>query len=132
MPNGSSILPGVCPRQLSSKNMGPRRNITGELEKAIRARGMRFFASFHHSFSWMYYEKAYGYDAGDGKNADLYAARVAGWAAVDEEAIPIATGATEEQMPALASNGNGLLLCAYEKHEPDGRVLVIGRILQTR
>lgn len=57
----------------NSKNMGPKRDITGELAKAIRARGMKFFASFHHSFTWMYYEKAYQYDAADGKNADLYA-----------------------------------------------------------
>ncbi len=65
-------------------------------------------------------------------NADLYAARVAGWAAIGEEAVPVATDPTEEQMPALASDGNGRLLCVYEKHEPDGRVLITGRVLQTR
>jgi len=64
-------------------------------------------------------------------NADLYAARVDGWEPVDKAAIPVATAATEEQMPALASNGNRLLLCVYEKHEPDGRVLVTGRVLRT-
>jgi hypothetical protein len=65
-------------------------------------------------------------------NADLYAARVAGWAPVDEEAIPVATDTTEEQSPVLASDGRGRLLCVYEKHEPDGRVLVVGRILRTK
>jgi hypothetical protein len=66
------------------------------------------------------------------ENADLYAARVAGWSPVDKEAIPVATDAVEERFPVVASNGKGLLLCAYEKHKPDGRVLVTGRILQTR
>jgi hypothetical protein len=65
-------------------------------------------------------------------NADLYAARVTGWAPVDKEAIPVATDAVEEQTPTVASNGDGLLLCVYEKHEPDGRVLVTGRVLKTR
>jgi len=64
-------------------------------------------------------------------NADLYAARVDGWEPVDREAIPIAKDSTEEQMPTLATNGNHLLLCVYEKHEPDGQVFVTGRILRT-
>jgi alpha-L-fucosidase len=56
----------------NSKAMGPHRDITGELEKAIRKRGMKFITTFHHGFAWQYYEPAYAFDAGDGKNADLY------------------------------------------------------------
>ena len=33
---------------------------------------MKFITTFHHGFAWQYYEPAYAFDAGDGKNADLY------------------------------------------------------------
>ncbi len=56
----------------NSKNMGPKRDITGELAAAYRKHGMKFLTSFHHGFAWRYYEPAFAYDAADGKNADLY------------------------------------------------------------
>ncbi|WP_460167131.1 alpha-L-fucosidase [Thermostilla marina] len=55
-----------------SMDQTPHRDFTAELEKAIRKQGMRFIATFHHSFTWQYFEPAYKYDAADGKNADLY------------------------------------------------------------
>jgi len=56
-----------------SMEKGPKRDITGELEKAIRRRGMKFIATFHHGFTWQYYEPAYNYDAAGGEYAALYA-----------------------------------------------------------
>lgn len=56
----------------NSKAMGPRRDITGELEKAIRKRGLRFLTTFHHGFAWRYFEPAYQYDARDPQYSDLY------------------------------------------------------------
>jgi len=57
-----------------SVQKGPTRDITGELAKAIRARGMRFIATFHHGFTWQYFEPAYKYDAADPRYAGLYCA----------------------------------------------------------
>jgi len=55
-----------------SVDMGPKRDVTGQLARAIRRRGLRFMAAFHHGFSWQYFEPAYAFDAADPKYADLY------------------------------------------------------------
>ena len=55
-----------------SMDKGPKRDITGELEKAFRKRGMKFIATFHHAFSWRYFEPSYKYDGTDPKYAGLY------------------------------------------------------------
>ena len=39
----------------NSAKMGPRRDVTGELEKACRARGMRFMVALHHAEHWWFY-----------------------------------------------------------------------------
>jgi alpha-L-fucosidase len=57
----------------NSKAMGPKRDITGELEKAIHKHGLKFITTFHHGWAWQYYEPAYPYDAADPQYADLYA-----------------------------------------------------------
>ncbi|MBM3882045.1 MAG: alpha-L-fucosidase [Verrucomicrobia bacterium] len=56
----------------NSRDMGPRRDLTGELEQALRRRGLRFLAALHHGAAWEYFEPAYAYDAADGRHADLY------------------------------------------------------------
>ncbi len=56
----------------NSVKMGPHRDITGELEKAIRAHGMKFITTFHHGFAWRYFEPSFQYDGADPNNADLY------------------------------------------------------------
>ena len=56
----------------NSVDVGPKRDIMGELSKAVRAQGMRFVPTFHHAFAWVYYEPAYQYDAADPQYVDLY------------------------------------------------------------
>lgn len=52
--------------------MGPKRDLTGELEKAIHKRGLKFVAAMHHAMTWYFYEPAFAYDARDPQYSDLY------------------------------------------------------------
>jgi len=47
----------------NSVNMGPRRDIVGEFEKAARRNGLRFGVSNHSAHAWHWFQTAYGYDA---------------------------------------------------------------------
>lgn len=69
----------------NSLNMGPHRDIAGELERAYRKRGLRFITSFHHGFAWRYFEPSFAYDGADPQNSDLYTAPHAPGAAPTRE-----------------------------------------------
>ena len=43
--------------------VGPRRDIVGTWERAVRARGLRFGVSNHAGHAWHWWQTAYGYDA---------------------------------------------------------------------
>lgn len=43
--------------------VGPKRDIVGTWEKAVRARGLRFGVSNHAAHAWHWWQTAYGYDA---------------------------------------------------------------------
>ena len=42
--------------------MGPHRDVVGELEKAIKRRGLKFITTFHHGYAWRYFEPAFAFD----------------------------------------------------------------------
>jgi len=48
-----------------ASDMGPRRDILGELAEAVRKRDMRLVTSFHHAFHWRYYEPSYEIEGSD-------------------------------------------------------------------
>ncbi len=57
----------------NAAKMGPKRDVVGELEKAIKKRNMKFVTTFHHSTNWHFYpvwDKRF--DCSDPKYSGLY------------------------------------------------------------
>ncbi|WP_075589650.1 alpha-L-fucosidase [Labilibacter marinus] len=42
-------------------NYGPKRDLVGELEKAIKGQDLKFVTTFHHSWEWAWYNRWSGY-----------------------------------------------------------------------
>ena len=56
----------------NAAKMGPKRDVVGELEKAVRKQGMRFGVSSHRAFNWVYYFRRPDFDTVDPENCGLY------------------------------------------------------------
>ena len=57
----------------NAANMGPRRDVVGLLEKAIRARGMKYMVALHHAENWKFYPHwVRAFDTSDPRYAGLY------------------------------------------------------------
>jgi alpha-L-fucosidase len=52
--------------------MGPRRDIVGELARAVRAKGLKFGVSSHRAFNWAYFGRRADFDTVDPQNFGLY------------------------------------------------------------
>lgn len=55
-----------------AREMGPQRDIVGELSQALKDKGIKFFASLHHSLNYTYVEPEPEWEASDPKYAKLY------------------------------------------------------------
>ena len=57
----------------NAARMGPKRNVVGELEKAIRAQGMRYMVALHHAENWWFFPHwIREFDTSDARYAGLY------------------------------------------------------------
>ena len=57
----------------NAANMGPKHDVAGELERAVRKRGMYYMAAFHHAENWKFFPHwVREYDTSDPQYADLY------------------------------------------------------------
>jgi hypothetical protein len=57
---------------------------------------------------------------------------VDGWKVMDRPGVAVAASESSEQSPALASDGAGNLICAYEKLDRDGTVRICLRPMVSR
>lgn len=85
-------------------DMGPQRDITGELAEAARKRNLKFMVSFHHARKWKHFEFAYQYDAKDTRYAQLYG-------------TPHPVGEPEPQ--AYLENWLGKIIEVVDAYQPD-------------
>jgi len=57
----------------NAANMGPKRDVVGEFEKAVRKRNMKFVTAFHHAANWFFFPVSdKRYDTGDPRYSGLY------------------------------------------------------------
>lgn len=56
----------------NAMDMGPHRDIVGEMAQAIRKQGMKFITTFHHANNWYYYYHLPELDTSDPEFAGLY------------------------------------------------------------
>lgn len=56
----------------NAKDMGPKRDVLGELFEAGRKEGLKMGASSHFAFNWAYFNKKAHFDTSDPQYSDLY------------------------------------------------------------
>jgi|SaaInlStandDraft_1057018.scaffolds.fasta_scaffold02784_8 alpha-L-fucosidase len=59
----------------NSSKMGPKRDVTRELEKAIKGMDMKFITTFHHNYNWWFFPKDEAFDTLDPASEVLYSRR---------------------------------------------------------
>lgn len=56
----------------TAAKMGPRRDVVGELARAVRAEGLKLGVSSHRAFNWSYYTFEADFDTSDSSYSGLY------------------------------------------------------------
>jgi alpha-L-fucosidase len=95
--------------------MGPKRDVVGEMERAIRAQGLKFITSLHHSWLYGWYPTWDEHtDAGDPAYSELYGPRVPSTAWAYE-------GVHTEPLPddAFCRRWHSRVMEVMDKYRPD-------------
>jgi len=108
----------------NAAKMGPKRDVVGALEQAIRKQGLKFITTFHHHWLWAWYPTFNrSVDAGDPNYASFYGPLVseAAWNFKEEVIYP----------PAFCRQWEGKILEVIDQYHPDllwfdGRMRNIG------
>ena len=96
----------------NSRDKGPGRDITGEMEREIRARGMKFITTFHHAFNFQHHPNKVDDEAVG------YYTNVSGWptASDDPELRLLYGNLTAEEFYTL---WKGKLIEVIDNYKPD-------------
>ena len=96
----------------NAAKMGPKRDVVGEMGKAIRKKGLKFITTFHHQWLWAWYPTFNkNVDAGDPKYSGLYGPVVsdAAWNFKEEM----------NYSPAFCSHWEAKIREVIDKYNPD-------------
>jgi alpha-L-fucosidase len=99
----------------NAKKMGPKRDIVGEMAKALRNEGLKFLTAFHHAENWWFFPHSKKYDTSDPAFAGLYGA------AHDIDVDPSTRDWPSQQAPPAAfwDQWKAKIIEVIDKYQPD-------------
>lgn len=80
----------------NAAEMGPKKDILGELSTESKDAGLKFGASSHFAFNWDYYNKADRFDTGNPEYSDLYGPKHERYEPVNEEFLKLWWSRTQD------------------------------------
>jgi len=103
----------------NAARMGPKRDIVGELERAIRKQGMKFMVAFHHAANWWYYPHwRREFDTSDPEYSDLYGP-IHNQDAKPEIIDPAKWGSQDKPNKEFLERWKGKIREVIDKYKPD-------------
>ncbi len=116
----------------TAARMGPRRDVVGEMSRAIRNEGMKFIATLHHQWLWGWYPTMdKSVDASNSKYAGLYGPPTPGspydygkpWSTL---ALPIRSIRTSQWFAIIAEHTRRAGVVGYLEITPIDRLIRLG------